>query len=186
MGLLVPVSEILVCANGPGRLESRLRIARQVADRFASHVEVVFFREAQNPAAVPVLGTACSASPQHDLAQPAWDQETDQMARAKDAYDRWMASAGTRLARWSAVVGSAAGLLPSRARVCNLIVAGGPGGGSSSSALDDAVSATALLLSGRMTLLAPPSTWKATSSGTCSSLGMTAPPFRAQWRRPCR
>ena len=122
----MPVTEILVCANGPGLLESRLGIARQVADRFASHVEVVFFREAQNPAAVPAMGTAFNASPQHDLAQPAWDREMGQMAHAKEAYDRWVASAGTPTARWSAIAGSAAALLPSRARACDLIVAGVP------------------------------------------------------------
>ena len=77
------------------------------------------------------------------------------MARAKDVFDRRMASAGTHTARWSAVAGSVADLLPSHARACDLIVAGGPGEGSSSSTLDDAVSATALLSSGRMTLLAP-------------------------------
>ena len=149
------VTEIPVCANGPGLLESRLKSARQVADRFASHVEVIFFREAQSLAAVPMIGTAFNASPRHDLAQPARDQETGRMARAKDAFDRWMASAGTGTAKWSTVAGSAADLLPSRARACDLIVAGGPGEGSSSSTLDDAVSATALLSSGRMTLLAP-------------------------------
>ena len=135
-------------------MESRLRIARQVADRFASHVEVVFFREAPNPAVVPVMGIAFNASPQRDLAQPAWDRETGQIARAKEAYDRWMApdgavssmpvaSAGTRTARWSVVAGSAVDLLPSRARACDLIVAGGPGEDTASSPLDDDIIETA-------------------------------------------
>lgn len=162
----MPITEILVCANGPGLLESRLKIARQVAGRFGSHVEVIFFREAQDPAAVPLLGMTFDISPQHDAAQSVWDEETGQMARAKDVYDRWMASndavsvtpvasAGTRTARWSEVMGSIADLLPPRARACDLIVAGGPGEGASSSTLDDEVSAIALLSSGRMTLLAP-------------------------------
>ncbi len=161
----MPITEILVCANGPGVLESRLRIARRVADTFGSHIEVIFFREAQNPAAVPVMGAAFNDSPQHDLARSVWDKETDQMDRAKDAYDQWiasndaasgtMASADTRTATWSEVMGSAADLLPSRARACDLIVAGGPGEDASLSTLDDEISAISLLSSGRMTFLAP-------------------------------
>ena len=161
------ITDILVCANGPGLLESRLKIARQIADRLGAQIEVIFFREAQDPAAVPLMGSAFTYFPQqHDAAQSVWDQEAGQRARAKDAYDRWlgsndapsvtpMASAGTRTARWSEVTGSAANLLPSRARACDLIVAGGPGEGALSSTLDDEVSAIALLSSGRMVLLAP-------------------------------
>ncbi len=162
----MPNTEILICANGPGLLESRLNIALQVAAELKSHIEVVFFRAAQDPATVPRYAPAFNYSPDHDLAQSVWDKEFDQVVRAKAIYDRWIASsdaapvrppeaAGIHTASWSEVAGSAADLFPSYARACDLIVAGGPGEDASSSALGDEISAMALLSSGRMTLLAP-------------------------------
>ena len=162
----MPVTELLVCANGPGLLESRLKLAFQVAGAFKAHVEVVFFREAQNPSTVAADAIPFNASPRHDLAQSVWDEEAGRLARAKEIYDRCLASsntasaerseaAGTPAASWSEVMGNAAGLFPSRARACDLVVAGGPGWDASSSTLDDEISAMALLASGRMTLLAP-------------------------------
>jgi nucleotide-binding universal stress UspA family protein len=160
------VTEILVCANGPGLLESRLKLASQVARAFKSRVEVVFFREAQNPPAIPLYEAGFNSSPRHDLARSAWDEEADRVAHAKETFDRCVKSghtalagiseaAGTPAASWSEVMGSAADLFPSRARGCDLVVAGGPGGDASSSTLDDEISAMALLASGRLTLLAP-------------------------------
>lgn len=162
----MPITEILVCANGPGLLESRLKLALQVGRAFQSRIEVVFFREAQNPSAVPSYEAGFNASPRHDLARSAWDEEAGRLARAKETYDRCMKPGHTALtegsepadahvASWSEVRGSAADLFPSRARACDLVVAGGPGSDASSSTLDDEISAMALLASGRMTLLAP-------------------------------
>ena len=159
-------TEILVCANGPGLLESRLRTALQVTAKLASHIQVVFFRQAENPAAVSSYGPTFSYSPERDLAQSAWDAEAAELARAKALYDRWVAANGVAsvtppepiapdTASWSEVAGPLADLLPSYARACDLIVAGGPGEGTSSPTLDDEVSKLALLSSGRMTLLAP-------------------------------
>ena len=161
------VTEILVCANGPGLLESRIRIARQLADRLEAHVEVVFYREAPDPATVPSMASGFNYFPQqHDAAQSVWDEEMAHADRAKDVYDRCMApneagsatskpSAAARNATWSQIVGKPADLLPSRARACDLIVAGGPSDSASSSTLDDEISAIALLSSGRLVLLAP-------------------------------
>ena len=160
------MTEILVCANGPGLLESRLKLAFQVARAFKSRIEVVFFRDAQNPSAVPLYEAGFNASPRHDLARSTWDEEAGRLARAKETFNRCVTSghtalagiseaAGAPAASWSEVMGSAADLFPSRARACDLVVAGGPGGDASSSTLDDEISAMALLASGRMTLLAP-------------------------------
>lgn len=164
-GAVAVVLEILVCANGPGLLESRLRIARRIADRFEAHVEAVFFREALNPATVPSMAPGFTYLPQQRAAaQSAWDEETAQAEHAKDAFDRWMApneagpvtsppAAGPRTATWSQIMGKAAHRLPSRARASDLIVAGGPGEGAST--LDDEISSLALLSSGRMVIFAP-------------------------------
>ena len=163
---LTPITDLLVCANGPGLLESRLDIALQVAGAFRSHIEVVFFQEAQDPATVPVMGPAFNYSTEHDVAQSRWEKEAGQITRAKDTFHRWMASnnvasisppasASAHSASWSEVAGRAADLFPSRAKACDLIVAGGPSADASSLTLDDEISAMALLSSGRMTLLAP-------------------------------
>lgn len=151
----MPITDILVCANGPGLLESRLDLASQLAGALRSSIEVIFFQEAQDPATIPVMGPAFNYSPEHDLARSAWEKEAGQMARAKDAFHRWMASVSAHNARWSEAAGSATDLFPSRARACDLIVAGGPSEDASSPTLDDEISAMALLSSGRTTLLAP-------------------------------
>ena len=160
------VTEILVCANGSGLLESRLKIALQVAGRLASHIQVVFFQQAENPATVPTYGPTFGYSAQHGLAQSTWDAEAAELARAKALYDRWVAASAVtsatpsepiapRTASWLEVAGPITDLFPSYCRACDLIVAGGPGENASSSTLDDEVSKLALLSSGRMTLLAP-------------------------------
>ena len=159
------VTEILVCANGPGLIESRLKTALQVAGRLASHIHVVFFRQVEDPATVSPYGPTFSYSPKHDLAQSAWNTEAVDVARAKALFERRVASNATGsatppgsvdppTASWSEIVGAAAELFPSCSRACDLIVAGGPRDASSST-LTDEISSLALLSSGRMTLPAP-------------------------------
>lgn len=99
----MPLPEILVCANGPGLLESRIKIALQIAGRLRSHIQVAFFRAAQNPSTVPTYAPAFNYSPQRGLAESVWDKDLAELARAKAIYDRLVTSKGC----W---IGQAAGL----------------------------------------------------------------------------
>jgi nucleotide-binding universal stress UspA family protein len=154
-------AQILLCANGPGLIDSKLQVAVQLARRFHSHLSVTFFREVMLPAQAE-RRSECSDDPQAALVQAAWDQEAEGLSRARIAYDRWSAhttpddaAAPGMTTSWSEPAGLIAALFPSLARACDINVVGGPAGGDAGSSLDDPVSSMALLSSGRLTLFAP-------------------------------
>lgn len=153
--------QILLCANGPGLIDSKLHVAMQLARRFGSHLSVTYFREAVLPAQAERRPDCCDG-PQAALAQSAWDQEAVHLSLARVAYDRWRAHAthGDAAApgmttSWSEPAGLTTALLPSLARACDINVVGGPAAGDAASSLDDPVSSMALLSSGRLTVFAP-------------------------------
>ena len=163
----MPFDDVLICANGPGLIESRLELASQLTNRFECHVRAVFFRSALDP-----LSTNADAIPfndvsaQQDTLTRAWNDEAVEIQKAKNAYIRWSTLRGLSTASapddpqmgkvsWTEIVGKPVDQLPSYARACDLIIAGGPGENSSESTLDDEISRIALLTSGRTTLFAP-------------------------------
>ena len=156
----MPITEILICANGPGSLSSRLGLASQIADVFDIYVGVVFFLSAAIPLEATANALPLDDAEAHQAAFDVWDDDAADAAAHRRIYDQWLADEGASpgqfgppRAGWSEIAGDPAILLPSCARACDLIIAGGAN--AASSTLDDEISKIALLSSGRMTLFAP-------------------------------
>ena len=99
-----PTGVIVVCANGAGMLESKLQIAFRIGQQFASHVQVIFFREVESSAMSSRMIPDDDPAWQN-LARSKWETETACMDDAKRTFDLCLASIG---AGRTAVVGGPA------------------------------------------------------------------------------
>lgn len=158
----MPVTGILICANDTGSLESRLGMASQVARKFDTHLEVIFFSSAPAPITIAASPTLFDDSAARQVTVDTWDDEAAKATAKRRIFDRRLAAktiissehSNQPRAEWSEVTGTSADLLPSSVRACDLIIAGGAE--KTPSTLDDETSKIAFLSSGQMTLFAPP------------------------------